>query len=531
MNALEFQNKMKTISIFSRPAAVTLSTDMHYDFCKLKLLSPKEAQEEDLLLESITWPETPPLSFPLSLEKTSDPDHSTFTILPKRGGGQWQIGDKLEVMINMKDFQGRPKKFGGDVLFARLHNPTIGAGVAGEVVDHLNGSYTAVFLLLWKGSAQVQVTLVHPSEAVMELRRLNREHPDRIFFKSVFQSGSVTETTTCNICLRPTQKSLCNYTDLHTGEPWFCYKPDNLSCDARMNYFNGGYQQSITTMEKLFQSGVNLKVSIRASGPAGVTIFPKMKGQSEEKSSSEESGPSGYYYQDVWQGLGGTKIRQFNTSSAITQCLKGKVVHMYGDSTIRQWFEHLTATLPDLKEFDLNSEKQAGPFMALNFTHNIMVKYRCHGPPLRSTTVPAIEMHYIANELDNMVGGSKTVVVLGIWAHFATFPLEFYIRRMLSIRRAVVRLLSRAPDTLVVIRTGNPKSLTCFLHSSTNSDWYTLQQLKVLKAIFKGLNVHLVNAWEMVIAHHLPQELHPQPPIIKNMINVLLSYICPEKDG
>ncbi|CAI5637291.1 NXPE family member 3 [Oreochromis niloticus] len=531
MNTLEFQNEMKTISIFSRPAAVTLSTDMHYDFCKLKPLSPTEAQEEHLLLESITWPETPHLPFPLSLEKTSDPAQSTFTILPKRGGGQWRIGDKLEVLINMKDFQGRPKKFGGDVLLARLHSPTIGAGVAGKVVDHLNGSYTAIFFLLWKGSAQVQVTLVHPSEAVMELRRLNREHPDRIFFKSVFQSGSLTETTTCNICLRPTQKPLCNYTDLHTGEPWFCYKPDNLSCDARMNYFNGGYQQNITTMEKLFQSGVNLKVSIGASGPAGVTIFPKMKGQLEEKSGSEESGPSGYYYQDVWRGLGGTKIRQFNTSSAITQCLKGKVVHMYGDSTIRQWFEHLTATLPDLKEFDLNSEKQAGPFIALNYTNNIMVKYRCHGPPLRSTTVPAIELHYIANEIDNMVGGSKTVVVLGIWAHFATFPLEFYIRRMLSIRRAVVRLLSRAPDTLVVIRTGNPKSLTCFLHSSTNSDWYTLQQLKVLKAIFKGLNVHLVNAWEMVIAHHLPQELHPQPPIIKNMINVLLSYICPEKDG
>ncbi|XP_031587481.1 NXPE family member 3-like [Oreochromis aureus] len=531
MNTLEFQNKMKTISTFSRPAAVTLSTDMHYDFCKLQPLSPKEAQEEHLLLESITWPEMPHLPFPLSLEKTSDPAQSTFTILPKTGGGQWRIGDKLEVLINMKDFQGRPKKFGGDVLLARLHSPTIGAGVAGKVVDHLNGSYTAVFFLLWKGSAQVQVTLVHPSEAVMELRRLNREHPDRIFFKSVFQSGSLTETTTCNICLRPTQKPLCNYTDLHTGEPWFCYKPDNLSCDARMNYFNGGYQQNITTMEKLFQSGVNLKVSIGASGPAGVTIFPKMKGQLEEKSGSEESGPSGYYYQDVWRGLGGTKIRQFNTSSAITQCLKGKVVHMYGDSTIRQWFEHLTATLPDLKEFDLNSEKQAGPFIALNYINNIMVKYRCHGPPLRSTTVPAIELHYIANEIDNMVGGSKTVVVLGIWAHFATFPLEFYIRRMLSIRRAVVRLLSRAPDTLVVIRTGNPKSLTCFLHSSTNSDWYTLQQLKVLKAIFKGLNVHLVNAWEMVIAHHLPQELHPQPPIIKNMINVLLSYICPEKDG
>lgn len=59
----------------------------------------------------------------------------------------------------MCDFKGRPKKTGGDVLLARLHNPSLVAGVAGKVVDHLNGTYTAVFSLLWEGSAQVQVIL------------------------------------------------------------------------------------------------------------------------------------------------------------------------------------------------------------------------------------------------------------------------------------------------------------------------------------------------------------------------------------
>ena len=59
----------------------------------------------------------------------------------------------------MCDFKGRPKKTGGDVLLARLHNPSVEAGVAGKVVDHLNGTYTAVFSLPWEGSAQVQVIL------------------------------------------------------------------------------------------------------------------------------------------------------------------------------------------------------------------------------------------------------------------------------------------------------------------------------------------------------------------------------------
>lgn len=62
-------------------------------------------------------------------------------------------------MIKMYDFHGHPKKSGGDVLFARLHNLNLGAGVAGQVTDYLNGSYCAVFSLLWEGSAQVEVML------------------------------------------------------------------------------------------------------------------------------------------------------------------------------------------------------------------------------------------------------------------------------------------------------------------------------------------------------------------------------------
>jgi len=62
-------------------------------------------------------------------------------------------------MIQASDFQGRPKKSGGDFLLARLHNLTLEAGVVGQVVDHLNGSYSAVFSLLWEGDAQVEVML------------------------------------------------------------------------------------------------------------------------------------------------------------------------------------------------------------------------------------------------------------------------------------------------------------------------------------------------------------------------------------
>ncbi|KAL6117065.1 nxpe3 [Pungitius sinensis] len=380
----------------------------------------------------------------------------------------------------------------------------------------------------YSDSLSNQVTLVHSSEAVSVLDRLNREQPDRIYFKSIYRSGSLSETTICNVCLRPTQQPVCNYTDLRTGEPWFCYKPKNLSCDTRMNHFTGGFIKNLKTKEeKLFQRGFNLKVSIQGRGPSNVVVLPKEDGQLNVKTSS--SVPSGYYYQGVWRTLGGPTVSQLNRS-AITQCLKGKVVHMYGDSTIRQWFEFLDAALPGLKEFDLHTPQRVGPLISLDYENNIMVTYRCHAPPIRFGHNPTRQLRYIANEIDDLIGGPNTVVVVGIWAHFCTNPIEIYIRRLQSIRRAVVQLLNRAPETLVIIRTANLKALTLY-QTITNSDWYSLQRDKVLRAMFKGLKVHVIDAWEMTLAHHLPHDLHPQPPIIKNMIDHILSYICPHKGG
>ncbi|XP_018557870.1 NXPE family member 3 [Lates calcarifer] len=497
--------------------------------------SPEDELEQRYLLDSIAWPGPPPHSAPTALRQTSDPVHSLFAILPTKGGREWHVGDQLEALVQMHDFQGRPKRYGGDFLLARLHSPELGAGVAGKVLDHGNGFYSALFPLLWVGSAQVDITLVHSSEAVAVLRRLREERPDRVFFKSLFRLGFLSETTVCNMCLPPDQQPLCNYTDLYTGEPWYCYKPKMLSCDTRINHAKGGYLKHLITNKEalLFQSGVNIKVHIHASGPDKINVLPPRKDKVEVESSSIKPEPiklepSGYYYGDSWRPLGGVTMRQFNESSAITQCLKNKVINMYGDSTVRQWFEYLIAFVPELKEFNLHSPKNVGPFMAVDSIHNILLKYRCHGPPIRFSTVMSSELRYISNELDGLTGGPNTVVVLSIWAHFSTFPVEVYIRRLRHIRRALVRLLDRAPGTLVVIRSANLQALDQEV-SLYNSDWYSLQLDKVLRAMFKGMSVLLVDAWQMTSAHHLPHALHPPPTIVKNMIDMLLSYICPGK--
>lgn len=96
--------------------------------------------------------------------------------------------------------------------------------------------------------------MVHPSEAVTVLRRLTSEQPDRISFQSLFRSGGHSETTACGVCLPPPPQPLCNYTDPHTGEPWFCLKPKTLGCHTRISHAKGEFTQKLRAKEEeLFQ--------------------------------------------------------------------------------------------------------------------------------------------------------------------------------------------------------------------------------------------------------------------------------------
>ncbi|XP_077436518.1 NXPE family member 3-like [Vanacampus margaritifer] len=489
--------------------------------------SPEEELEERNLLKSIAWPQPPSDSTSLDLSQTSDPAHSLFTIVTSKNNHSWYVGDELEVQVQLRDFKGQPKRYGGDLLLARLHSPKYRAGVAGEVLDHNNGLYSARFPLLWEGSAQVDIMMVHSSEAIAVLRRLREKRPDRVYFSSIFRRGHHSEKMVCNMFLPQDQGPLCNYTDLHTGEPWYCCKPKMLTCDSRYNHAMGGYTKDIITKKEalLFLSGKNVKVPIHASTKDNIGVLPSRKETTSQKADPVKLATSGYYYQDSWRPLGGISMRHFDKASDITRCLTNKLVYMYGDSTMRQWFEYLLSMLPDLKKLNLENLKHSGPFLAVDSTHNILLEYRFHGTPIRIEPVMISELRYVANELDGLTGGPNTVVALAIWAHFGTFPMEVYMNRLRHIRKAVVRLLDRAPGTVMVVRTANPQSLERDI-SLYNSDWLTLQQDVVLRAMFKGVNVILVDAWQMCLASHEAHNLHPPRAIVKNMVDMMLSYVC-----
>ncbi|XP_072900564.1 LOW QUALITY PROTEIN: NXPE family member 3-like [Hemitrygon akajei] len=496
--------------------------------------TPEERSEGAVVLKTIEWPKPSNSSVPF--RKSSNPSLTRFVIL--NSGKTFYVGDQLQVMVRMYDFEGNPKQYGGDYLQARIHTPELKAGSAGTVIDHQNGTYHINFTLFWPGIVSVfrnseSVSLVHPSEGIQVLWRLREEQPFRVFLKGTFKYGAISETTKCNAFL-PQTKPLCNFTDLRTGEPWFCYKPKKLLCSSRVNYDRAGYVKLNLKGEDInfFQRYKNIKRPILPKDQGYVIVKPSPhsgKNLSECLPGKPFLSPAGFYYQDKWISKT-CGLQNFDMPANVINCLRGKVVYIFGDSTICQWFEYLIRFVPGLRKFDLGHSLKTGPHLALDVDNKIKIDYFAHGKPIRIQPISSQDLQFIPNKLDDIQGRKNTVISFTIWCHFNTFPVEHYIPRLQNIRRSILRLLGRSPDTVIVIKTANVQALSQGI-SLYNSDWFSFQLDLVMRRMFEGINVAFVDVIEMTIAHYLPHELHPKGIIIKNEVSVFLSYVCPLKKG
>ncbi|XP_056612266.1 NXPE family member 3-like isoform X2 [Triplophysa dalaica] len=467
-----------------------------------------------------------------NVSMSTSPAHSTFTIQNLKDS--YQIGEELYVMIHARDFKNNIKPYGGDFFQAKLFSSKK-ASVFGEVVDLLNGSYSVRILLPWVGQAQVAVRLIHSSEAVQVLKHHRDTDSDRVSFFGYFEGPGpngikLKETVLCN--MKSDKNGLerlkngnccCEYKDSRTGVEWRCQKPKSLPCSARVYHSFAEYINHVTAEEAMFLNPSNKGINGQKST---IMILPSNGSTSIDVREKCRPGlhspvPSGFYLNDVWTSFV-CKTRQFTTQTT-TQCLKDKHIYMMGDSTVRQWFEFLLNAVPTLKRMDLHVLYQAGPLIAVDVGNNIDLHWRAHGIPLRCRKTELTNLHYTSNEIDDLTGGPHTVVVFHLGIHFTSFPFDFFTHRVLGVRRAVLDLLQRAPATTVIIKTVNTGFKDVF-----TSDWYSLQLDRILRWAFQDVGVYILDVWQMTSCHYNQENIHPGPVIIKNEIDILLSFICPE---
>ncbi|XP_027271056.2 NXPE family member 3 [Cricetulus griseus] len=444
----------------------------------------------------------------------------------------YTLGSNLEAILVARDHQGRPKIHGGDLFRAKLLGPELKAGVPGEVKDLENGTYLLSFPLLWAGKAQVQVRLIHSSEAVGVLQRIWREKRATVDFRGYFRGRDGTEETViCNVDPQSTgaKGPTCRYSDVVSGEVWFCAQPSTLPCNALVGHSSGSYLKVTTPRDEDLLARPVTDQPL-PSGMSPILVTPAATGNMSDvalpsrppcRPGHLSPKPSGFFHQDRWHSTF-CSSRSFPTVDSILNCLAGHSVYMMGDSTLRQWWEYLRDTVPSLKPVDLHVTYQTGPLMAVDTTRGAVLHWRAHGWPLRSLRTPVASLHSVARELHGLAGGPYTVVVLGMGAHFTTFPPSIFARRLAGIREAVRALLEREPSTLVIIKLANTGYKSVY-----GSDWLTLQVNRFLRAAFVGLPVAFVDAWEMTSSLAVPDNIHPNKLIVRNEVELFLSFICP----
>ncbi|RXN13079.1 NXPE family member 3-like protein [Labeo rohita] len=414
------------------------------------------------LQKALDWPGPDQEITQLTL--STSPVHSTFSIVGLKKS--YKMGENICVIITARDHNNNLKRYGGDFFKAKLFNSKLKATVYGEVVDHRNGTYSVVLLLPWEGQAQVFVRLEHSSEVVQILKKYRESLFPRSHYKGYFEGSGPNNTRISEV----------------------------VECNLKWGG-NGSWRKGDCCCE---YKDVKTGTVWQCERPKKLTC---------DKLVHHSMG----FLESPLNDLENKLFTKELTNVAIP-----------GDKININVLPNTAAN--DLKRMDLHTPPTGGPLMAVELKNNIIVHWRPHGVPLRFTKMLITDLHYIANDIDEIAGGPHAVIVFTIFAHLVFHPVTFYIHEVAKIRQSVVALLSRAPQTTVIIKSGN----TGGLKNIYQSDWYAMQLNTVMREMFSDIHgVIYLDVWQMTSCHYLRENLHPGPVIIANEVKMFLSYVCP----
>lgn len=525
INYIICQNFTKFCSDLKIPTSLHLwNTSTKSSYVKTPLSPLKPPTETELRIKGIIEKLNqliPPRPF-TDMNTTTSAAHSTVTILTPQD--TYCKGDQLDILVEMRDHLGHRKEYGGDFLRARMSSTALKAGASGKVTDFNNGTYLVSFTLFWEGQVSLSLLLIHPSEGVSALWRARNQGYDRIIFKGKFVNGTTHVFTECGYNLKSSAE-LCEYLDTRDEEAFYCVRPQHIPCEA-LSY--------MTTMNRDISYLTVKEKSLFHRSSVGVEMIKHLKhinvsrcNKSEKIKEKCQVGmkipfPGGYTLDGRWITTFCNQI-QLNTNK-INGCLKGKLIYLFGDSTLRQWIYYLPKVLKTLKFFDLHGTGVFNKHLLLDAERHIQIQWEKHNHPLITVQLySVINENYIPRKIDQILGDKNTAIVITIGQHFRPLPIDIFIRRAINIRKAIERLFLRSPTTKVILKMENIREM--HIDTERFGDFHGYIQYLIIKDIFSVLNVGVIDAWDMTIAYGT-NNVHPPDHVIGNQIDLFFNYIC-----
>ncbi|CAK8678719.1 unnamed protein product [Clavelina lepadiformis] len=438
----------------------------------------------------------------------------TSTISVETNTTRFETGDTVVVHIQAKDRLNRNKTFGGDYFRARLIRKTADGkltdGIACSIKDHLNGSYTLQVPLLMAGTFTLEVKLVLPVEGIAWFINFTSMRNNKgISYEATLNTK---ETVECNLDLNTYEgrenKLMCDYGNPRNGEPWFCDLPPSGNCSPitwmiSRDISRAKFPKQFGEVAQIAGSGMQIKV---------------LNGTYNRRESASNI-PLVYLHKEKWVKALRSKIVSFKED--FRKCLENKPFYMFGDSTIRQFF-HEFARIFDLKVHGPdNSGIWQNPKIGRseNSSSNIIVYYRGHGPPFRNPGPPS-SRPYITDSIHaiNVQNVTQNYVLLHLGLHPILHEPSFYLRRLLSIKKEMIRHHRSVPNTIFVVKGMNVVEW--------GEEWLIWRYERLLREMFKNMsNVFYLDLWDLTIVTPI-QTYHPTQPVLEQQVLLLLDLVC-----
>ncbi|XP_067675490.1 NXPE family member 4-like [Haliotis asinina] len=451
----------------------------------------------------------------------------------------YEVGDEIKVHIVIRDGYNRRKRSGGDYVRMWIKDVTKGACANGIVKDNNNGTYTGTITLPFEGRVKLVVSLATPKETLDALYSTFNGKRIREIIAGYNKNG-ISEDTTC----RPEEHipgydTVCNYTSVNYGFPWYCGRPSSkgLMCSdwnvtrtimPELNYTD--------QYKKMFRHN-RLHRQLKSKSNVYIVVSGDSKVMREDnrtpchdlspRLSWPSSYPSGYLWNWTWY-VTHCRSTFHDTPQRWNECLKFRTVWMFGDSTTRQFLFYLMKylNLPLVTEKWLKKSWHK-PSLLQSQTHNYTIFWGPHCFPFHNgiaweNLVSLKATHAYIDEIPNR---SRDIVVIHFYLHFMAYHPDLYRWHVRRTRQSVAKLKSRAPDTLVFVKGSHAFRDHGAIIGRTDDIWGGIYD-KIVEEEFIDLrdSVIFLNMWDMTVASENKMQ-HPNRTIVRAMVNYMMGFV------
>ncbi|XP_033761162.1 NXPE family member 3-like [Pecten maximus] len=453
-----------------------------------------------------------------------------------RKSGSLTAGSQLTIRISLYNGYNQSLTQGGDLLNIWLRNTEGTSIVAGDVVDHMNGSYTGHVMAFWAGDVAVKLTVTNTKEGIGLYTNYVHEHGSYKFINATFSENKKTEMTQC----APTMSSwlnqryggFCNLTKENYNISLFCGKPRSVSCrnwekygwDDSL-YFDGNVEKILRYKDVLLKE-IQLTIVPSSYGDLDYPV-PKTPCNALQPALTWNSTvPSGFLYSGKYHNL----ICQTTMDPSWEKyraCLRDRQVISIGDSTTRQWFLRLVTILGIQNSTGIPSYVKWHNFAhAFNHTLGLDIEWQPHELPFHGTPGSNRKnIKSVAYRLDRIPGKSTAIIIIHWYAHIARCCDHVALREHVrNAKTSIMRLLKRSPDVQIFIK--GPHLIT--YHNAIKPYAYIGMFVEqVLREEFDNLSDRIIylEQWDMSIAAE-NINIHPYDILDDISLNNLINFSC-----